>query len=385
MLSELPKLFDKNFVIAYFLPSAGFVTVTQFLFTYIGKTKPLFNFSEESVLKEVTLFGLISLLAAIILSLTNRSLVRFMEGYWSFTIFQRLFDLKKRLNWLELQRYKKLINERTQLNAKRDKLNDEERKAFENEYRMQINRIEERLANRFPNKETLILPTSFGNTYRAFETYAQAMYGIDAIPGWYRLLAVIPQSYIDLMNAARARVDFWVNLWFLSIVVAFEYLILAFWHIRASDFWSVFSQETLWWIPLVALLISYLSFSFATNAVAIWGNWVKAAFDLYLPELRKKLEFPTPKTKDEETRMWKGFNVAALYRHADSLPEKKRESQENNSGAEGKGLDLSKIEAVERLLIINTAQKMMQEDFNTALELLKQNAGAKIEKDTENK
>jgi hypothetical protein len=186
------------------------------------------------------------------------------------------------------------------------------------------------------------------------------------------------------MNAARARVDFWVNVWFLGIVVALEYLIIAIWHIRVSDLQSVFSRETLWWIPLLALLISYLSFSFATSAVAVWGNWVKAAFDLYLPELRKKLEFPAPKTKDEEKKMWKSFNVAAVYRHAKSLPEKKIESSENTS-ASSKVSDLSKLEIVERLLIINIALKILQEDFNAALEALKQNAPAEIKKEGENK
>ena len=77
----------------------------------------------------------------------------------------------------------------------------------------------------FPDEEAWLLPTSFGNTIRAFEVYPRVMYGLDAIPGWLRILAVIPKDYRESVDNAKAQVDFWLNLWFLSILMIFEYVL----------------------------------------------------------------------------------------------------------------------------------------------------------------
>jgi hypothetical protein len=52
------------------------------------------------------------------------------------------------------------------------------------------------------------------------------MYGMDAVYGWNRLQAVIPTVYRDLVNDAKAQVDFWVNLWILSSIFLVECIVL---------------------------------------------------------------------------------------------------------------------------------------------------------------
>src|SRR5712692_4078105 len=78
------------------------------------------------------------------------------------------------------------------------------------------------LAERFPPEEDQLLPTAFGNTIKAFETYPDVMYGFDAIEGWTRLLAVIPKDYRELIETTKAETDFWVNLWFISLLILCE-------------------------------------------------------------------------------------------------------------------------------------------------------------------
>lgn len=322
MISELPKLFDKNFAIAYFLPSAGFVTIADYVFSRLAKTAPLVNFSNETIFKDLTAFAVAALILAVILSLVSRYIVRLMEGYWSFTLFRRQFDFRPYLNFLEVRYFDKLSKRQEKLNAKSL---DGSISAKED---IELSDIGEKLAYRFPLTRDLVLPTSFGNTYRAFENYANEMYGVEAIDGWFRLMAIIPKDYLGLVNDARARLDFGVNLWFLSFVLLIEYVTLAAVYIRVANFRSFFTGETLWWFPLAALAFACFSYIYARNAVGLWGNWVKTAFDLYLPELRRKLEFKQPASAAEEKAMWEQFNAAIVFRRQDLLPERERKAAE---------------------------------------------------------
>jgi hypothetical protein len=65
----------------------------------------------------------------------------------------------------------------------------------------------------------LTLPTRFGNAIRSFEVYSRIIYGLEAIDGWPRLLAVIPADYRQAIDDAKAQVDFWVNIWMGSLLI----------------------------------------------------------------------------------------------------------------------------------------------------------------------
>jgi hypothetical protein len=368
MISELPKLFDKNFAISYFLPSAGFVVTADFVFSKLAKTEPLVNFAKESLLSDLTAFGIASLITAVGLSILTRHVVRFMEGYWTFTIFRREIDLRPYFTRFEHEYFDRLTARREELRAKR------QNNTITADEKHELSDVAARIAERFPVRKDLLLPTSFGNTYRAFETYAKEMYGIEAIDGWFRLMAIIPKDYLSLMNDARARMDFGVNLWFLTLVLLAEYIAVAAVYIRVPGWQSFFTRETLWWFPPVMVVLACLSYVFARNAVGLWGNWIKSAFDLYLPELRKKMEFKLPGTAADEVNMWKKFNEAIVFRRPDRLPEKERKPAETPPGA---GSSPPKSGIVEQLLVINIALKLLQEDLNSALKSLENDAAIK--------
>ena len=178
----------------------------------------------------------------------------------------------------------------------------------------------QKAAVRFPDDERWLLPTSFGNTVRAFEVYSRIMYGMDAIVGWNRLLAVVPVDYRSLIDDAKTYVDFWANVWFFGIVVFMEYVALA-WHTH---------QRPLLWIPFIALLASTVAFFRAQTSAIEWGDFVKSAFDTYLVDLRKKLAFPLPKNRDEEKDMWLAFSRSVLYINPDRMPSRDLSQQQGD-------------------------------------------------------
>lgn len=344
MFGELPKLFDRDFAIAYFLPSAAFVAVSYLILVRFNLSPVVFTISADSFLGDLAAFGSLSLIGGIILLLANRGLVRFLEGYWP-------YRLGYRLNWLELWRFRRLREERLQLDQKMEAL--ESRNKPTDDLQNKWDRIKLLEANRFPNEERLILPTSFGNTYRAFEIYPLAMYGIDAISGWSRLLAVIPKEYRDLIDAGRARVDVWVNVACLSLLVVVEFYVSAIAAERIS-FSGLFSLTGDFpWIPLFSLLSFWVAYIFARKSVEQWGNWVRSAFDLYLPDLRTKLEFAPGRTKEAEFQTWSDFNIAVLTGNPEWMPEKVRNAPEQSKKIETLSAELPKLNDQERLFLLD--------------------------------
>jgi len=311
LFGELPKLFDRDFAIAYFLPSAAFSAVTYWIVLKFNLAHVVFAFSAESFLKDIASFGLVSLFGGIILLIANRGILRLFEGYWPLRMGQRL-------NWIERRHFRKLQRE----NAESDsQIESYELRGlpFPRELQEKRNKIKFLLPRRVPHSEHLVLPTSFGNTYRAFEAYSFIMYGIDSIPGWYRLLAVIPKEYRGLIDSAKAPLNFWVNACFLSLLAIVEFYLAA--TVAGAISWRglVSPHARFPWIPLFAFLSFLLSYSFARRAAEEWGNWVKSAFDLYLPDLRTKLGFPPAASKQEEFTTWTNFSVAVLTRSAELM------------------------------------------------------------------
>ncbi len=321
MFGQLPKLFDRNFVIGYFLPSAVWVTTTHwimaslhwpssFLITFLPTT--------EASYWNLANFSLFSLLGGVALLIINRGITRFMEGYW-------LLRLKGNSNCLEKWRDKRLQKKIAKLDAK-DKCYEARGIQLPAEDDIKLNRLYRKRVDQFPHDESLILPTSFGNILRAFEVYPYVMYGIDAIPGWYRMLAVVPEKYQDKINEAKTIMDFWLNLSFIGLLVLIEYIGFGIAGICAGrlkipvlSFWAVINGGL---VPIATVVFSYVAYCLAKGPAVIWGNWVKSAFDLYLTELRTKLAFASAPDAEAEIKLWQQFSTAVLYRDPEEMPDR---------------------------------------------------------------
>jgi hypothetical protein len=301
LFGELPKLFDRNFATAFFLPSALFLSASLYLGDVVGLFPGLLGLVQSNLLVGTTMIGLLAWFFGVALLVLNREIIRLMEGYGRYNPAKITLGFQKR-------RYARIKAELEEIDDLRAKLPHGTELPLERAYRRMDLMLE--LADRFPDDEGWVLPTSFGNTIRAFEVYSRVMYGFEAIKGWERLLAVVPKDYRQLIDDAKAQTDFWVNLGFLSLVFILEYAGM-----------SIFSRQiALFWSPLLALGIVVVAYNRARNAAAEWGEMVKAAFDVFLPELREKMGLGDPAGPEGERAMWTRFSQAILYRLPDLAP-----------------------------------------------------------------
>ncbi len=307
MFTKLPELFDRNFAIGYFLPVASFTSATIALLSYFSLLPAIFTVNtvnQIDILLGTTLIGLFSWLAGIILLATNRDLIRILEGYGNFNPLNLVM-------WVERRNYKSLEKSIMKLNGEYiNVLNDNNE--FPTALRLERNRLMRLRASRFPDREEYLLPTSFGNTIRAFESYSRIMYGIDAIPGWERLLTVIPETYIKLINDAKTLVDFWVNIFSLSFLFGVEYML----------FILTIKQFPPLWIIIVTIVTMVIAYQQAVGLAVEWGGLVKSAFDVYLPELREKLALNTYSDLSTERLVWLKLSQSFIYHDPESMPER---------------------------------------------------------------
>ncbi len=301
MFGELPKIFDRNFVIAFFLPVATLVAASLGLAYAYDLFPTLLPTLKADLLIGTTILGLATWLGGVILLVTNRDVYRLFEGYG------RLNPLRL-LSFTERWRYRRLKRWISELDSQYDSLAEDQSPPAEIVSKRDT--LLQREAERFPDGEELLLPTSFGNTIRAFEVYSRVMYGLETIQGWSRLLSVVPSSYLKLVDDAKAQTDFWVNLRLLSYLFIIEY-------IGAVIYTGQFNFV---WLPIAAYVFSLLAAWRAKGAVMEWGEMVKSAFDIYLPALLSKLQFSFPVTKEGEQKLWGEFSQAIIYRWPDLVP-----------------------------------------------------------------
>jgi hypothetical protein len=295
VLNELNKLFGREFVIGFFIPALVLVAASAGVLRAFGILPLWLRIDPADPLKDTTFFAIVTLVTAFFLMAINRNVFRTLEGYW-------VFNLGNHLNYFQRWRYRRLYSRIAQLDKER---NECRKISVEFPRRKERNQLKRKAAQRFPSREDLVLFTSFGNTVRAFEDYPRVMYGFESINGWSRLNAVMPKSYGDVLASTRSITDLWVNLWFVSLFVIAEYFCISV---------SLAGAFRHWRILLAAVVGALVSSSQARRAVEQWGEWVKAAFDVYLPKLREELGFRKPENIEREREFWKRLSQAFVYR-----------------------------------------------------------------------
>jgi hypothetical protein len=163
-----------------------------------------------------------------------------------------------------------------------------------------------RVVRSYPDRAEFILPTRFGNFYRAIEVYSRIVYGLDAIPAWPRLQAVMPEHARKMLADAKAQIDFCVNLSLGGWLVSVLYLGLALAHWRHPSLWLL----------ALAVVVGYGGYWLSASAVQNFGEYVKSAFDLYRGELAKQLGLEVPRCSEAEHEMWRAVSRMMIYRSA---------------------------------------------------------------------
>ncbi len=307
--ADIPKIFDRNFIVAHLLPAAAFVgfslkiTHRQDLMTFGG-------------LPGGAGFIAFCSLVAIFLLAANRSITRLFEGYPFKN--RRCLTWVQRRRFLQLQRRLVVLDNQWPLDPKLE---------------IERSALMVRLAERFPDEEHWILPTSFGNAIRAFEVYSRKMYEFQIIEGWTRLLTVVPKEFRELLDAAKADTDLWVNVWFLSLVGFVDGLFSRFTVHRPSEgtnHWLLgqlgimtFGPELEMWLSCaIAMTSAFCAAWLATRAAVEWGSLVKASVDVYLPSLYRVLSFQEASDAKSVKDQWMRFSAAIKDRRPDQMPER---------------------------------------------------------------
>jgi hypothetical protein len=306
VFAELPKFFDRDFVVGYFLPVAVFLVSAIGIATGFNLWPSLIPTLQTNLLVQTTVIVLVTWLLATTLVVSNRSILQLLEGYGDYNPLK----LIRR----QYRRYDELTAQLARLVREYEDCRHNGR-PFPQDSQADLSNKQREFAEHFPGEREWVLPTAFGNTIRAFESYSYVMYGVDPIMAWNRLLAVIPKDFRDLIDSAKAQMDFWVNLWVLSFLCIVEFVALAIWT-RSS------AAVHLIWIPLVAVLVILLAQERARGAAFAWGDLVKSSFDVYLPKLREQFALPADSDRETEHQLWRALNRAILYRDPAALPER---------------------------------------------------------------
>lgn len=328
MFTELPKLFDRNFAMGYVLPSVAFFVVSLLLLDVFQMTTLTSFMQDTNPIVGTALIVILAWGGGLVLLALNWEIYRFLEGYWGSILIDffsgierwRFSRITKNSELLDAE-IEKLDAEITALESKDSLVTSTEREKKQKQRskkQLKLNYLDREYAEHFPLNSSNLLPTSFGNTIRAFEDYPRIMYGIDGIPGWDRLQFVIPKDDRELIESAKAQTDLWTNVWFLALFFIIEYSALA---IHKSDL-KLFPH-----VPIFTLFIAWISSTRATSAAVGWGAMLKASFDIYLSDLGEKLGYELSSIRTGEQNFWKVYSQAIIYRRPDvleGLPQQKR-------------------------------------------------------------
>ena len=319
MYTRLPDLLGRNFIIGYLLPSFAFIVSIYLIddqYNFLPVNIDLSFVSKLAVLEQVTVLSLLALILGIVLLILNRCIITYLEGYGKFNPLRLLVFVEK-------FRFKKLQEAIETTEDEYNKYSDNQQTVpleIKEKYRL----LKEEKVIRFPDDERWVLPTKFGNILRAFETYSRVMYGADSIPIWTRLLAVIPEDYRQFIDTAKTLVDFWVN----TLVVSLVLIVVYFGNV------IYFKQIRILWLPLICLVVVVIAYQQACESAKEWGNLVKAAFDLFLDDLKQQLAI-TNSSSDlkQDSKMWFKFSQAVNFVDQESLPEKLIKQEQDNSSS----------------------------------------------------
>ena|ERR1700692_1872816 len=305
MLSTLPKLADKAFVLGFFLPVLLAVLAILALFGDVPEVRSfLAAQGEGDRLEKLFYFALIVWGLSILMLLINNVQYQILEGYrWPFSNLATFKDAER-------SRFEKLNDRVIALRKERKEANN----TLPDDKEMELQDLWIKLRDDFPTKEALLLPTRFGNAIQAFENYSSDVYGADSVTLWFHLAAVLPKPFQSLLDDARASVNCLVNLCFFSALIGLIAVVRLTWHFAQSvrlfppgfDAQSLFSLSSICFIGATALaaIVMRLSYNLAIERIHTWGALVMAAFDCFLPSLAVKLGYRLPITGEKQREFW---------------------------------------------------------------------------------
>lgn len=320
MINEFTKIVDKNFIIGYVLPVIIYATIFLLILDlYFPQTSNIvskfLSQNESSILisKEgnyyeglglvqnlwtISIIIIISWLISIFLMLLNRGLIRFLEGYHYLETPLGKFMIK-----LQKRKYNRLRKKTEQLK--------EEYFRYKNAGEMPPAQLTKKYGNilsnfvsRYPDSK-YIMPTSLGNIIKASERYPRKIYGIDSILFWSRIMLIVPKDSKDMLNSAKAQLDFAINSLYFTAIIIVEYFALS---LITNTYLHV-------WIPVLALILFKIFYRYTLTSALEWCECIKSIYDIYRKNLLTQMGIKIPASWLGERQLWEKLNKTLRFQY----------------------------------------------------------------------
>jgi hypothetical protein len=276
-----------SFLVGWVFPCAIFVALAAFfLFPPLDHLAVAKDIMELGTTQRTLLLAFISVALGVLLSAIQTPLYRLLEGYYWPTRIRR-------------PRTEKYLSQKRDLKSKVEQAAGLEQALLYEQY------------FRFPDDDQQVAPTRFANGLRTLETYGSSRFRLDSQIFWSELSALAPEPLQTDHERARATVDFFVAMIYLSATFGLLALMTAWWGDE--------NRIGLTTIGLIALLLLPAWYRLAVNSIDYWRATVKAFVNLGRKELASALNLQLPSTFEEEREMWKLASQLAYYGYSTDL------------------------------------------------------------------
>ena len=220
-LSDVAGIFSRYFVVGFFLPAFSALAV----FSVSVSDALLPNLYERyGPGTQLLILGGAGLLLGLLLLGLNYPILRLFEGYPLKALVQWLESPMRHERWSRLARWTGRLQDRLVANQDRRRLALREIRDASSDPAEQ-GRAAWRLDRCFPRRRSQLLPTSFGNSMRAFETHSSRRYGLDAIAAAPRIDGLMDDKEHEIHADAKADVAFFINLALLTMLLGIAWVV----------------------------------------------------------------------------------------------------------------------------------------------------------------
>jgi hypothetical protein len=217
----------------------------------------------------VIVAGVLGLAASsALLSWVQLPLLRALEGYWP----KWLFGLRQR----QIEKVRgSLSAKKARWQLLRAQVRERGLAVLRAVERQEYVRLDQEIVLRYPPDENNLMPTALGNRLRAAEDAPRHRYGLDTVIVWPHLWSLLSKEAQATLSEARNTLDAAVRLigWGLFMLI-----------------WLIWA----WWAFIPALLLIGAAWLRALDAAEVYGDLLRATFDLHRFELYKSLRWPLP-------------------------------------------------------------------------------------------
>lgn len=295
MFTELPKLLDRNYMVGFLLPAAVLSGLCWWILA-LYRLVPINPWSKDidALVGGTAAIALVWLVSILLVAL-NGAVDRLMQGYgWTGPGLVITRELEK------------FDSDAAPVLEHRTAMDEARRKgvALERPPGFELDLV--RAVERYPDERRWVLPTRFGNRMRAAEVYSRAIYGLDAVTASYRISALLPPEFRELLNGARAQLDFCISLVAGGLISAALFFGLGAYRDVLPSPWPAAAAA--------AMIVG--GYALAVQLAKPYGDYQRAAFDLGREPLAASLGLTIPQSPAEERQMWKAVSQMITFRSA---------------------------------------------------------------------